>query len=331
MNCFIDFVGLKGCEEENPRSGQFINGLAGISLAAMDSLANEEQLSYKGFWADVQKRAARRIGTDIMGRSNKFVRTETLFADTRFGYVADPIAALPNAPQLQGIYLDFGHLRYAKARLSQVGIHAMADGTMDLLIYDFTTAKLLETIPLILVEGYNLIPLNKEYLSESTQRRLFICYDGKQALALARTGGWEFLDGGDCRDCFGVGRFYGAAYGGYVLDTKTKFYKNFHGSGSFGLQLDFQVRCSLEAFICPIADLFTSAWMNLLGAEIMLERQTSPRINKYTTVNPEKVAGLLEYFETQYSEAMDTALENLTFPNDVCFPCHEQVSYQHNL
>lgn len=338
MDCLIDFVGLRGCKEVIPRSGQYINGLAGISLKTLDSLANEEQLSYRGFWNDVQTRAARRMGSDLLARVNRFVRVKSVFKDTRFGYVTDPITALPSVAQLQGLYIDFGHMRYASARLTSVGLYAMAAGTMDLLIYDFTNGLLLETIPLTVVEGYNLFTLDRNYVGGGYRRRIFVGYRGDQPLALAKSAGWTFEEGinvwangldGECagngRDSFGIGGFYGQAFGGAVPDPNAPVYRNVRGGGTFGLEIDFQVRCSADAYVCSVLDYFIDPWMNLLGAEIMLERQVSSRVNQYTTVNQDKIAGLLDFYEKKYAESLGTAVDNIQFPSDICFPCNAQV------
>lgn len=57
MSCLTDYIGLKGCNEDPPESGLYINSLPGISLESLDRIATSEQITYRGVWADVQEEA----------------------------------------------------------------------------------------------------------------------------------------------------------------------------------------------------------------------------------------------------------------------------------
>jgi hypothetical protein len=71
MSCLTDYIGLKICGNENPESGVFINSLPGISIEMMDSIAESEQITFKGVWADVQTEAWNRFYIDFMDETNK--------------------------------------------------------------------------------------------------------------------------------------------------------------------------------------------------------------------------------------------------------------------
>lgn len=57
MNCLTDYIGLKGCSNEPPASGLYINTLPGISLQSLDMIATPDQITYKGLWSDAQEEA----------------------------------------------------------------------------------------------------------------------------------------------------------------------------------------------------------------------------------------------------------------------------------
>lgn len=69
MDCYTDLVGIKGCGEE-PEGG-WINTLPGISLEVIDNIADSEQITYLGVWADVQKEASTQFKLDLIEKINE--------------------------------------------------------------------------------------------------------------------------------------------------------------------------------------------------------------------------------------------------------------------
>lgn len=64
--CLKDYVGIKLCPDaEAPDSGLFINSLPGLSIEALDNIADSEQTSYLGLWADAQEEAWARFQNDF--------------------------------------------------------------------------------------------------------------------------------------------------------------------------------------------------------------------------------------------------------------------------
>lgn len=68
--CLIDYIGLKVCSE-NPESGVYINSLPGVSIEIMDMIAESEQITYKGVWADVQNEAWINFKIDFIAEVSK--------------------------------------------------------------------------------------------------------------------------------------------------------------------------------------------------------------------------------------------------------------------
>lgn len=66
MECFTGYIGLRICGTETSESGLFINSLPGISLEMVDKIAESEQVSYAGVWADVQVEAQSRFYVDVI-------------------------------------------------------------------------------------------------------------------------------------------------------------------------------------------------------------------------------------------------------------------------
>lgn len=73
MQCFLDFIGLSYCPGiyEQPGSGIYLNSLPGISIQSIDAIADSEQTTYLGVWADVQSSAVAQFRIDVIAEMNK--------------------------------------------------------------------------------------------------------------------------------------------------------------------------------------------------------------------------------------------------------------------
>lgn len=78
LTCFIDYIGLSYCEGvyEQPGSGLYLNSLPGISIESIDKIADSEQVTYLGVWADVQQAAVAQFRIDVMSELNKCFKLE---------------------------------------------------------------------------------------------------------------------------------------------------------------------------------------------------------------------------------------------------------------
>jgi hypothetical protein len=73
MTCFTDYIGLSYCAGiyEQPGSGIYLNSLPGISIQSIDAIADSEQTTYLGVWADVQSSAVAQFRIDVIAELNK--------------------------------------------------------------------------------------------------------------------------------------------------------------------------------------------------------------------------------------------------------------------
>lgn len=73
MDCYIDYIGLSYCAGiyEQPASGIYLNSLPGISIQSIDAIADQEQTTYLGVWADVQSSAVAQFRIDVIAELNK--------------------------------------------------------------------------------------------------------------------------------------------------------------------------------------------------------------------------------------------------------------------
>lgn len=72
IDCFVDSIGLQACEGETaPVSGLYLNSLPGLSIEAIDNIADSEQVTYAGVYRDVQTNALAQFNLDVRGEINK--------------------------------------------------------------------------------------------------------------------------------------------------------------------------------------------------------------------------------------------------------------------
>lgn len=71
LECFTGFIGILGCNAQTPGSGLYINSLPGVTLEMVDKIADSEQITYKGVWAEVEQRGILRFRTALMAKLNE--------------------------------------------------------------------------------------------------------------------------------------------------------------------------------------------------------------------------------------------------------------------
>ncbi|WP_146212769.1 hypothetical protein [Dysgonomonas alginatilytica] len=74
-----------------------------------------------------------------------------------------------------------------------------------------------------------------------------------------------------------------------------------------------------ECLICENKDLLAVALQYLMGAELMIERITSSRINKYTTIDKITAQRSRIEFEEQFYSELHVAVIGIDIKNSDCF------------
>ncbi len=103
------------------------------------------------------------------------------------------------------------------------------------------------------------------------------------------------------------------------------------GGDSCGIVANYNLRCDISEFICTSKDLFKMALLYKLGANILLERRITTRMNKFTMVlSEEKMMALMEEYEDKYDKLMAATMDNMNANEDaVCFSCRKRRNYKY--
>jgi hypothetical protein len=93
------------------------------------------------------------------------------------------------------------------------------------------------------------------------------------------------------------------------------------GNNSFGLSIVYGVRCGFANAICASKEQFYLARWYKLGAELMNERLTTDRVNRFT-VNRDEAKELKAEYDLQAQEALSNAIKGINLDeSDCCIDC----------
>lgn len=329
MNCFLNYVPLRACSgmTESP-SGLFLDDLPGISILSLDSIATaSEGGSPELLWQRVQRRALKRLESDLLNRLYKKMRIKPIQSEEWVGQPKDPRRfTTPHSGYYRGVMVRLDGSRYMGLHLSEITLETRFSGLVNLVIIDAYRGEILKTIPWDVRPGQNRKVLEDDFFSFPSTDYIFIAADGGIQTASVspyvsdKRNAWGFYDECACEQNYGD---YSYVRGGRMLAggtlTETEFQSE---SETYGISLKFQVRCLLQVYICSQRDQLISAWANLLGVELLREFRASGRVNAHTVGRgPDDLEERQKEYEGLYMTDMHTFVKHAKFPQDECFDC----------
>jgi hypothetical protein len=313
MNCLNDYIGMTGCGAISPASGLFINSLPGISLKSVAQLADAEQATYLGVWSDVQVRAQARLLMDVRSKFNKRYKvkgaTNSVLIEPRYTSTTwQVITGTTNNYYGIMVDLDKGQSSgYVGSQLEgtyvgRISFPELAGGAVnyDIIIMDVDKAQ-------ILASSSNITTGYYDYNGFISARKIFIG---------VRSDNNKYYDSPfddnvvEC-DCMDVT--------GYKFDGSSTYTSL--GDYSYGIKVTLNTKCDIQGLICQMKDSFAYSFWYLLGSEMMMERITSDRINKYT-IDRKQAEELKAYYDSEYDKALTLAVDGISLDlHDKCIEC----------
>lgn len=107
-------------------------------------------------------------------------------------------------------------------------------------------------------------------------------------------------------------------------EASTRFYTDFIEELNKCYAL--QPYCDYEQMICDNKARLINAWKYLLGNQIMVFRLYTPRLNRFTTVDIEDAAKLMDYYQVEYEKSLKQAMK-LIDTSSCCMPCSGNPEY----
>lgn len=321
MNCLTDYIGVRGCGAIVPDSNLYINSLPSINLNQLQKLADSDQEDFKEVWNDIQARSQSKLLIDVSTRLRKRFKLNSFIESFKTIETIDTAITYPplieergftyNTRRFNDYYIKSSffstNVEYIKLYLSAITINPIA-----ISIKDYDTNEILFTTNLTAskqIIGWNLIKVNKSFLNQ----KIKFVYDATEVTSVSTSQNHLINHGCGCvnDNC-----------GGLIMGLKDVATSH----DSFGLSAKISLNCTYEPLICSNKELFSGAFLYLLGAELMIERLHSDRLNEYTTVLLDDAKELKNYFLGEYDNGLDNIVEGISIDtNDCCIACNASL------
>lgn len=338
MECLRNYIGIYGCSGLVPDSGLYINQLSGISLESVDKLADADQITYLKVWDDIQTRGLRRFSTNVISYFKTKYRLSQLLDRFSFGTTKtnDTLAA---GNELRGLKITLNpDQTYPKVSplisiaLDQIQFYSDGYvGDIDISIIDVDGSGALYETTVAVVDGWNTVIKHWESPALETPRAIALVVNCTPINTIKTEIPTTSSSGGcDC-GCLCLSDCCSAKVEGLTINFDTSV-TTLTPDNAHGFKGYVSLKCSYEGLVCVNKDLFSTALWYLLGAEMMVERINSPRINQFTTVDLKKAKELQEYFEAMWKQELGIVIDGIDLDDgDCCLECDPVVSFRETI
>jgi len=309
MTCYQNYVTV---DRSIPsRSGLYANDLPGVELAMGDLLTKEDQANADEFWEMICKKAWDNFISELTHAlqdkfyvDSKLISRETSQFNTSI-----------SGSGLSGVTIEFQLPRYARLHIVSAdiwGVDAYSSPEFEVKVFDqVEDGDLLGTFTQETEEGANTIFIDQDF----NTNKVFVAFDA-DIYSLRQTDNKRYLNSPyinfTCRECY----FDCGGYAGRITQEN-----------GGGLNVKYNVVCSVEKFACENINLFKQAFYFRIGLELVYERMLGNQINKYMTMTLERQDELLSFYETKFNQNLERSVRSQSmFEDPYCFSCKSMVS-----
>lgn len=328
QNCFEEIIGIKGAcgTVPVPSSGLYLQDLPGVDLKLADAVLQEENSSFE-FLRNKIRYATESVIAQINTMLAPFYKTNSILENNLLGQYDEFMQGLPAAAVYRGITVRIDQYPYMQLNISKIALYSSNfTGNTTIKVFDLVTGDEIDSFEIAVVAGQvNYIPVNKKYFTERQRMNIFIAYDA----TLINTYQSNMFRGRSCVTCHfgGYGTRYAQLNGGQIATGAAKVLANvsFFGYTS-GLSIQYTIGCSNDAWVCSMKDQLAFSVLHKTGVVLMDEViNGTRRMNSITTVDKDKAIALKADFDMIYQENIRQVVQNVRFPNDLCFKCTQRV------
>ena len=322
MECLENLIGIKGCEDK--QGTFFVNDLPGMSLKVADAGAFEDNANGVELIKDRIKFASNYVASDLRAfLSNKFF-TKEILEESFVGYFQDLL--INASARIKGVRISIKEEKFISISINKIGLKLGGDETTPVYIYDLLSGiKLFETE--IESKADQIVFKETEFRYNTNGRRtiLFVCRE-----SIEDSYKTNLFDNSiyGCTSC-NEGGFLTYTKGGYIESGDSFRDSNFTtSSDTGGLAVDFNIECSQDAYVCSIKNQLAWPMLFKTGAMILKEVINSKQSNTVVMIHREDNLELLDYYESEYTKAMNLVTLSLKMPNGFCFECNPRIKKQ---
>lgn len=296
------------------RLGLYANGLPGVTLSLFDDLTKDEQEDYLEFWDDIYQRSWDNFVSDVQTLlADKFHIDLKLISRETSKYQA----GLNEASGLAGVLIEFPLSRYSRFHLVSISVKANAavdtSPGAEFPIYDDEDGNLIDTVYGELVAGLNEVPVDQDFDTQTD--KIFVAFDPGE-VSLKKT----------------ENRYFDTDH--VSADKLSCSFPCGYGEGSVrqinggGVNVKFNVYCSIAEVICENINLFRMAFWYRIGVELMIERRLTDRMGRFVNMTQERAVELMGIYQGEYDKHLKNSVKSLSMREDpVCFQCGSIVDH----
>lgn len=329
IDCLTNYITLDGvCSPETSVSGLTLNDHPEVRLGRLEDLTDKDFGSVQALFDRIYNRMLHEFESDVRTRMAKRFSRRSVVESIVTGEYEKEEELTGTAAELRGVYLELKDSPNLDLVINSARLYATGVATPDILIYDASTGRLLDTISTSLSAGYNTIQIDKAYSIAGRTQRFFICYDAtafeSYGTRLQAILPCECLCGdfGDFAEVKGAS----IATGSTVLESELD-----KGNDTFGLILTANLVCGVANLICQNREDFKIAIWHRLAIEFVRELEATDQLTAYTLMRDRTEArAMLHGTEERpgmlpvYYEVLDAVINDLHIADDdICFECGE--------
>jgi len=328
--CFDNIIGVKGgCSATVGTSSLYIEDI-GITPDECDFYINKQYQNGNELIQDKIRFASDLVSKLIANHFSASVITKSFIDSQLLGVPQDSLnlkAGIAN--NLGGISLSLINSQsYFNVFVNSISLQISVSQTVPVLVYDLISGTLLDTLNVVCVANkVSKLVVNKTYSSDKRKLDLIFVYN-----TTGLNSNTTLLSNYGCTTCNGF------KYSNYFISA-TPVYLPIAGqkirsalastSHTFGLSVNYSIQCSIENWLCQIANLMALPILYKAGEEIMnYAAFYSTRQTSSVNIDAERNLKRLELYQKSFNEALEATIQKINLPkNDICFKCNEAVKH----
>lgn len=326
--CFDDIIAIKStCNGSAGSSGLYIEDI-GITAQEAGYYINSEYTSGAAFIEDKIRFATDLVRKTISNHFAAHIITNSLIESQLLGHYQDSLQLKAGAvTTLGGISLTLHNYQsYYNVFVNSVSLQVNVTQDINVFVYDLVSGELLDTLVVSAIANKIVTKtVNKVYSSPKRKLDLIFVYDtegiSSNTTLISTTG---------CTSCNGYrySNYYISSSAISLDESDTKIRSSLTSSShTYGLSVNYSIQCSIENWLCEIANQMALPILYKTGMEIITyallysKRQTSS-VNIDAETNQKR----LDFYTQAYNEALEATIKKINLPkNDPCFKCNEAV------
>lgn len=328
MSCFDDLIAIKStCNGSAGSSGLFIEDID-ITASECDLYINSNYQNGGQLILDKIRFATEIVKKTISNHFSDHIISKSLIDSQILGQYQDSLNLKSGSvATLGGISLRLNNQNsYYNVFVNQISLQVNVTQDIDVFVYDLISGTLLDTIVVSAVANTVVSKtVNKTYSSDKRNLDLIFVYDTEGI-----SSNTTVLSTYGCTSCNGYSysNQYIYSTGITIGESDAKIRSSLTSSShTYGLSVNYSIQCSIENWLCEIANMMSMPILYLSGAEIMrYALLSSKRQNSNVNIDYEQNEKRLAFFSEQYDIHLAATIKKINLPKyDPCFKCNDSV------